>query len=200
MAFYIALAALLTLLALPLEVSAELVMGETQGMRIAASLAGLKAEFMLRLVKADGAYAVEFRRGRKPVCVRTISDIKRQSKAVQTDMSGAIKLGAARLMRYIRVERAAFYIKLGVGDAAAGAILCGVIEILISGVCAAAGVRPEIELKPDFENMIFAASAEGIFRVKVGHIIGAALAGMAEYCREVFTKWKTQKALIRSRA
>ena len=85
----------------------------------------------------------------------------------------ALRTGARRLMRDVRVERLGLSARLGAGDAAMSALLCGVVGILASGLCAVANVRPELDVQPDFERVEFSMDVRGMFSARIGHIIGA---------------------------
>lgn len=194
---YIVAATLIALLALSLDVEAELAVHRSVSARVRIAIGGVGLTLMAELRRVDGGLAVAVRRaGGGREYVRALGG----GSGAPEQLRPALRTGVQRLMRDVRVERLGLSARLGAGDAAMSALLCGVVGILASGLCAAANVRPELDVQPDFEQVEFSMDAKGMFSARVGHIIGAGLAGMAEYFKGAFERWKTQLALTRSRA
>ena len=84
---------------------------------------------------------------------------------------------------------------LGLGDAAATAVTCGLVEALAAAVGSRAG-RVEVDVAPLFDAPEPRAELQGMIRVRSGQIIGAAArGGIAELNRRI-AKWTD----IRSKA
>ena len=194
---YIVAATLIALLALSLDVEAELAVHRAVRARMRVALGGVGLTLHIELRRQDGGLVVAIRRaggGREHV--RALGG----GGGAPEQLKPALRTGARRLMRDVRVERLGLSARLGAGDAAMSALLCGVVGILASGLCAVANVRPELDVQPDFELVEFSMDVRGMFSARIGHIIGAGLAGIAEYFKGAFDRWKTQLALTRSRA
>lgn len=193
---YVFAAALIALLALEVEVEAELSVGRSVSARARVGLSGARL-IELKIGRVDGALALIVRLpGSRRAHVRALGG----SGGTPGWLKPALRAGGARLRRDVRIRRIGLSARLGAGDAALSALLCGLVNMLAAGLCAAANVRPELDVRPEFEREEFTVSASGMLSARVGHIIGAGLAGMAEYLKGAFDRWKTQLALTRSRA
>ncbi len=197
MAGFIVAAALIALLALSLEVEAELTVRRSVRARVRVALGGAGIALRCELRRVDGALALAVRRdgGAR----ERVFALQRAGGAAP-QLKPALHAAALRLMRDVRVQRVGLSARLGAGDAAVSALLCGMVGILAAGLCAVANVRPELDVQPDFERVEFSLDARGMFSARVGHIIGAGLAGIAEFFKGEYGRWKTQWALTRSRA
>lgn len=97
-----------------------------------------------------------------------------------------------------RVEFSDIFIRaeFGTGDAASTGILYGAIWTLIGNVyaflCRFFNIKfPEVELVPDFNQKTFEIEAEGIIKIRIVHIITAAMCGF-----KVYKKHKKQKGEV----
>ncbi|MBQ9757980.1 MAG: DUF2953 domain-containing protein [Clostridia bacterium] len=97
-----------------------------------------------------------------------------------------------------RVEFSDIFIrsKFGTGDAASTGMLYGAIWTLIGNVyaflCRFFNIKfPEVELVPSFNEKAFEIEAEGIIKIRIVHIITAAIRGF-----KVYSKHKKQKGAV----
>ena len=101
----------------------------------------------------------------------------------------ALKAGRYILRRihleYLRAEGA-----VSAPDAARTALICGMANS-IQAACAPMGGRVQIDLFPDFTSETSCISAAGMMRLRLGHIIIAALIFLIHYLKERFKTWTT---------
>lgn len=97
-----------------------------------------------------------------------------------------------------RVEFSDVFIrsKFGTGDAASTGMLYGAIWTLVGNVyaflCRFFNIKfPEVELVPNFNEKAFEIETEGIIKIRIVHIITAAMCGF-----KVYKKHKKQKGAI----
>ena len=109
----------------------------------------------------------------------------------------AAKAAAAHLLRNVRTERVGISMRLGTGDAALSALLCGLAGMVAGGLCAVAGVRPDVDIQPDHAHTTFILSARGMFSMRAGHIIGAGIMAAIEFGKGELQRWKTQAGSTR---
>ena len=103
-------------------------------------------------------------------------------------------------MRNVDARKLGVKARLGLGDAAASAMAAGIMCILAAGFCAVADAPPEIDVQPDYAHRTFVLRAQGMFCLRLGHIIGAGLAGAGEFCKEAFRRWIGRTILPRLKA
>lgn len=197
MAFYIAAALIAGIMALPLDITAELGVEHGARLRLRVQLAGWTVYYYGDVKRGGSDYELSLRRGEAGRShTRTLAQLRNGRIPLHLALPAA-KAGAVLLMKNVVTRRTALRMRLGVGDAALSALLCGVAGILATALCAAADVRPEIDIRPDYEKALCRMRAEGMFSLRVGHIIGAGLTAIGEYCKGAFMEWKTSKATTR---
>ena len=94
--------------------------------------------------------------------------------------------------RHIRIDFISAEGTLSLSDAAHTALLCGSAKAL------SASLRPftnvYFALKPDFSAGAGDAVIRGMFSISAGHIILAAIEGIAHFIKEGFTQWKNTRS------
>jgi len=81
---------------------------------------------------------------------------------------------------------------LSLSDAAHTALLCGGAKALSASLRACPQIY--INLQPDFSSEHSNALIRGMFSISAGHIILAAVEGIAHYIKEEFTRWKNTRS------
>jgi hypothetical protein len=80
-----------------------------------------------------------------------------------------------RVLKSVELERLDVNLTLGTGDAALTAQACGLIVAVVSMLRALTGAAGQLRVTPDFTGRAFAGEARGIARLRLGHIMKAAL-------------------------
>lgn len=197
MAFYIIAALIAGILALPLDVAAEVRWRDAPGARLRVRLAGLTVYYDALVSRRDGDYVLDIRREHaRRGHSRTLSQLRSSGVPLRPALSG-LRAGLALIRRNVRVDKLALRLRIGTGDAALSALLCGATLILAAALCASADVPPEVDVEPDFQERAFSLNARGMFSLRAGHIIGAGVVAAGEFCKGAFIEWKTQRTAIR---
>lgn len=112
---------------------------------------------------------------------------------VNQNRSGSVMragLGSARhFIRHARFPDARMSIRLGVGDAALTALICGTFQILLQALNMSGVIRLPARVTPDFSHQRLTLSAGGMVHVRLGHIIGAALVFVRELVSGRIKQW-----------
>ena len=100
-----------------------------------------------------------------------------------------IARAALRALKYvaghIKIESIHLEGRVGTGDAASTALLCGCIQTL---GCVPGGIV-SVRLNPDFSGKILRAKLTGMISARAGHIMIAALLGAFQYGLRRLKKW-----------
>lgn len=197
MAFYIIAAFIAGILALPLDVAAEVKWRDAPGARLRVRLAGFTVYYDAVVSRREGDYVLNIRREHaKHGHSRKLSQLRSSGVPVRPALSG-LRAGLALIKRNVRMDKLALRLRIGTGDAALSALVCGAALIAVTALCASADVPPEVDVEPDFQNRAFSMHARGMFSLRAGHIIGAGIVAAGEFCKGAFVEWKTQRMAIR---
>lgn len=126
-------------------------------------------------------------RGRKkpPLLSRWIKNAHKRSRL------SACLAGLRCFYRHLHFERLAARGTLSLPDAAQTAMACGAANALSASL--KNHPRVSISLRPDFSAGKSDALVRGMFSIRAGHIILAAVKGTAHYIREEFAQWKNTR-------
>ncbi len=80
-----------------------------------------------------------------------------------------------RILKSVELERLEVNLTLGTGDAALTAQTCGLIVVVLDMLRALTGAQGRVRVTPDFSGRTLAGEARGIARLRLGHIMKAAL-------------------------
>ena len=94
-------------------------------------------------------------------------------------------------LRHIRIEAFSACGTISLPDAAQTALACGAAKALSASLKSFPQIR--IDLQPDFSAGKSNALVRGMFSIRAGHIIMAAIKGIARYIREEFAQWKNTR-------
>lgn len=100
--------------------------------------------------------------------------------------------GLRHFYRHIHLEAISANGTISLSDAARTALLCGGAKALSASLHACP--RIYINLQPDFSSTHSNALVRGMFSISAGHIILAAIEGIAHYIKEGFTQWKNTRS------
>lgn len=81
-----------------------------------------------------------------------------------------------RILKSVALERLEVNVTLGTGDAALTAEACGLMVVVLDMLRAATNAAGRVRVTPDFGNRTLSGEARGILRLRLGHIMKAALA------------------------
>lgn len=200
MAFYVWAALAAGLMALPIEVDVELDKVRTLGAHIRFKAAGASLGWTFALEKNADGYCLNVRKENSSNWHTHALFQMHGAHNAPAALAPAIKAALKHIMRNIAVRKLAIRARLGLGDAAASAMAAGLVCILAAGLCAVSDAPPEIDVQPDYAHTAFVLHAQGIFCLRLGHIIGAGLAGAGRFCKEALMQWTGKAILPRLRA
>ena len=142
----------------------------------------LKIAFVLRAEAgprfAVGFAAFEGRFARRAAEAR-LGKPKRPKKKRRVPWSSLPELGRAARFLLRHVELVA-RVRVGFGDAALTALLCGALAALFRGARAASDARLRADVAPDFSAGRLTGEITGIATVRAGHIMLSALIGAVD--------------------
>jgi len=81
-----------------------------------------------------------------------------------------------RVLKAVALERLEVDVTVGMGDAALTAEACGLLLVVLDAVRALTGAAGRVRVTPDFSRRTLSGEARGILRLRLGHIMKAALA------------------------
>ena len=195
MAVYLWAMAAAVLMALPIELDVELNINRAPGARVRVNIAGITVEYIMALRHGEDGFVLEYKRANSSRShTRTLAQMHESRPALDAAMP-AIKAGARHIMRNVDARKLGVQARLGLGDAAASAMAAGIMCILAAGFCAVADTPPEIDVQPDYAHRTFVLRAQGMFCLRLGHIIGA-----GQFCKEAFRRWIGRTILPRLKA